>query len=804
MQTDNRDRTVNNKEKSTGLRGYVVVLGILCLFSSGLFSRCANIGGTPEGGPKDTIPPRVVGMTPIFNATNIHPKEIIIDFDEYILLKDQQNQFFTSPFLSKKPTLAYKNRSVIITVDAPLDSATTYVFNLGSSVVDNNEGNPLHNLKYTFSTGGHIDSMFMSGVVSNALTADTVAGAYIFFYDARLDSVPEQDSLLYDAWKAAAVTKTLSDGGFVFANLKPMDYRVYALLDNNNNQMYDPGSDEVAFLDTVYNPANMPSFLMWYDSLRGHAVAEPQLFLRSFKEDHERRQNLMTFTRPVSQELVLTFSAPNPRIESFTLQGVDMGRVLIEQPKETRDSILYWLNVPAEELPDTLLGNIVYQRHDSIGTLYSHTQELRFVWRRPFESPRREAKAKAEREPRVSRRERRRRAAAEEPVPNEAETLAGILGPYVVPPESPEDAVLNPQLMSPYEADSLLRSGVVHPDSLAGEIPDSVPPSKMVYRFTQGEIIPGFPPELDFDLPVTRLDTASVRFLKMPGEPDKSDQPVSEGDSGNVSGTPEPLTLETDSLLIRRYRLLAAWEDGARYSLFIPPGAIQTIDGEVNDSISVTFNVAQNEKMASITLNMENAREGTEYIVQLLSEKGSEILREIPHLTGGVHSIHYIKPGKVRLRMIEDRNGNGKWDTGNLLRRIQPEEVRLYYSGGEAAFEVLEKVELELDVDLTELFLPRVHTESEWHDHDHDHEGEMHNHNHDHGNETEEGQVAEPVRTNIRTSEAHLEGYEIINLKADQKARKEARRAARAERRAQRKAPSETQSQDTGNNPVEE
>ena len=801
MQTENRDRTVKDKGKSTGLRGYAIVLGILCLFSSGLFSRCANIGGTPEGGPKDTLPPRVVGMTPIFNATNIHPKEIIIDFDEYIQLKDQQNQFFTSPFLSKKPTVAYKNRSVIITVDAPLDSATTYVFNLGSSVVDNNEGNPLHNLKYTFSTGAHIDSMFMSGSVSNALTADTVAGAYIFFYDALLDSIPERDSLLYDTWKAAAVTKTLSDGGFVFANLKPIDYRVYALLDNNNNQMYDPGSDEVAFLDTVYNPSKMPSFLMWYDSLRGHAVAEPQLFLRSFKEDHERRQNLATHTRPISQELVLTFSAPHPQIESFTLQGVDMAQVMAEQPKETRDSVLYWLNVPAEELPDTLFGNIVYQRHDSVGTLYTHSQDLRFVWRKPFEAPKRE-----EREPRVSRRERRRRAAAaaQEAVADEVETLANILGPHVVPPESPEDAVLNPQLMSPYEADSLLHSGVVQPDSLAGEMPDSVPPSKMVYRFTQGEIIPGFPPELDFDLPVTRLDTASLRFLKLPGAEEKTDQSAPESESGDASGMPEPLTLETDSLLIRRYRLLAAWEDGARYSLFIPPGAIQTIDGEVNDSISVTFSVAKNKEMASITLNMENAREDTEYIVQLLSENGSEILREIPHLTGGLHSIHYIKPGKVRLRMIEDRNGNGKWDTGNLLRRIQPEVVRLYYSGGEAAFEVVENVELELDVDLTELFLPRMHTESELydHEHDHDHEGEMHNH--DHGIGESEGEATEPIRTNIRTSEAHLEGYEVIDLKADKKARKEARRVARAERRARRNTPPEAQVSEPGNNPEDE
>lgn len=714
---------------------------VVLLFFSGLFFRCANVTGTLEGGPKDTLPPRVLRMTPVYNATGISPSRIVIEFDEYIQLKDMQQEFFTSPFMEKKPVVSYKNRSAIITIDSPLDSATTYVLNLGSGVVDNNEGNPIHGLKYTFSTGGHIDSMYMSGYVSNALTADTMKGAYIFFYDAALDTDPERDSLLFDTWRASAVSRTLTDGGFIHSNLRPIDYRVYALVDKNSNQMYDPGVDEVAFLDSVRNPSQLPSFLMWYDSVRMHMVAQPQLFFRTFVEKTSRPQNLTSSTRPSAQQVLLQFASPDPLIEHITLNDIPTEKILTEYLKETRDSILLWLDVPADELPDTLRGTIAYERPDSVGQPYLHEQDLRLVWSRPFVAPAKEEQPESERPP--TRRELRRAAKAA------AEAAAA---------EDPEQAVID-EIMG--EA----------PDSLS--VPaDTVPPSKMKYSFTGGNpVIPGEPPVMQFELPVHELVLDSIRLFRTEGEEE----------------VPLEFEFEQDSLLIRDYRIRAEWQDGQAYRLFIPPRTVETIDGERNDSISQSFQVAAAADMASVTLHLVNPPADYEYIVQVTDEKGTQVLREVAHLGAGSHEIEYLEKGNVRLRLIEDRNRNGKWDTGDLVRRVQPEQVAWYATENEGTIDLQGPVELE-EIDVTALFRPRVHRETppEGSPEEEVTEGEA-----------ASGEAGAVVQDELRepepgqpvwTSEARVEDFELTDLKAAKRAERTARRAARAAAKEERRA----------------
>ncbi|MCD8185663.1 MAG: Ig-like domain-containing protein [Rikenellaceae bacterium] len=774
------------------------VILVMVVFSSGLFSRCANIGVSPEGGPKDTIPPRVVRMSPPFNSTHLWPGRIVIDFDEYIQLKDQQEQFFTSPFMEVKPTLSYKNKSAIVTIDSPLDSATTYVLNLGSSVVDNNEGNPLHGLKYTFSTGDYIDSMFMSGFVSDAFSGDTVRGAYIFFFEAGLDSIPETDSLLFDPWKALAVAKTLSDGGFIFSNLKPIDYRVYALMDHNKNQIYDPGTDEVAFLDTVYNPAHMPSFLMWYDSTYMHAVAEPQIFFNTFKEELKRNQNLTGSERIAAQQFWLKFAAPEPNIRSFDLPQIDPEKILVEYPTPQRDSILYWLDILPEELPDTLVAEIVYDRPDSAGVLYEHELKLQLIWIKPVVEQE-DAKTKAKEERLERRKERNKR------------PFFWFLCPKKWKQKEPEseETELTPEELAEQEALSdILGEEALAADSLTA---DSIPKSLMKFSFTGGSpVIPGEMPILNFELPVSQLETSRIVLYKR-DEPEVQ-QTSSSGRRGRPSTItqavdPEaleerevPVELMRDSMLIRQYRIQADWTDGGTYRLVIPAEAIRTIDGELNDTINQSFTVARNAEMGSITLNLTHAVEGYEYIVQIFDEQGSTLLKELAHLTEGVHTIDYIPPGKVTIRMIEDRNGNGVWDTVILTRRIQPETVRWYNApGGFSAIDLLPNTEFEVDVDLTEIFKPRtykptVFARNEEHEHDHDHPWEE-------DEPREPGAIVEveeglpeafllPMegRSDIRTSEARVEGFEILDPKAEKKAAKAAKRAAKAERKAARRA----------------
>ena len=87
--------------------------GILAFFCFGILARCASVG-TPQGGPRDSLPPKVVMMTPAFGTTNFKDKRITIQFNEYVQLKDQQKEFFTSPFMKKKPTLMLRGRGIQI------------------------------------------------------------------------------------------------------------------------------------------------------------------------------------------------------------------------------------------------------------------------------------------------------------------------------------------------------------------------------------------------------------------------------------------------------------------------------------------------------------------------------------------------------------------------------------------------------------------------------------------------------------------------------------------------------------------
>ena len=381
-------------------------LALVLFFGMGLFSRCANFA-SPQGGPRDTLPPKVIAMTPEYATVNFKGNRVYIEFDEYVQLKDLIKEFYTSPFMDKKPSAIIRGRGVQIDMKENFLPNQTYSLNFGSSVQDNNESNPYVGLRYVFSTGPEIDSMLMSGYTVNAYSGDSMANTFLFFYDESLDSVrvwtqnPDYDSTVFKL-RPNAVGRSYPSGIFIAENLKPVNYRIYAIQDNNSNQQYEPGVDGIGFLDSTYNPETMPPFEIWYDSVRRYLQATPQLYFRVFTDKQFRRQYLSDHTRPAQQKLFLTFNAKNPIIERFSLEGIDSSQLIAEYLTPGKDSVVLWLDVPKEQLPDTIRGEITYLRHDSTNTLVPSTEKLRFGWR-AFES--RRNRREAEREERQAEKE---------------------------------------------------------------------------------------------------------------------------------------------------------------------------------------------------------------------------------------------------------------------------------------------------------------------------------------------------------------------------------------------------------------
>lgn len=238
---------------------YIVVFAIVfaCIFS---FTSCAKRGSI-TGGPKDTIPPSIINAYPDNYTTNFSGNEIKITFNELIKVKDINKQLIISPPLKNKPTIVPQgsaNKFISIKISDTLQPNTTYSFNFGQSITDNNEGNPYSQFKYVLSTGSYIDSLALMGKIKDAYNQQPDNFVSVQLYDAQTftDSTVYKEQPLY-------VTNTL-DSLKVFAleNLKAGNYQIVALKDNNNNYKFDPKQDKIGFLTHKISVPNDTLFEM--------------------------------------------------------------------------------------------------------------------------------------------------------------------------------------------------------------------------------------------------------------------------------------------------------------------------------------------------------------------------------------------------------------------------------------------------------------------------------------------------------------------------------------------------------------
>ncbi len=221
---------------------YLLLFLLMAGFVSLLFPRCANIV-QPTGGPRDTIPPEVVRSIPGNYSTGFTGTDIQIEFDEFIQLRNINQQFIITPPQKERPEFRVRGRNLFIDLRTELIANTTYTLNFGNAIVDLNEGNPLANYEFVFSTGDVIDSLSYSGIVLNAFDNKPVEGVIVMLYEELNDSVPYRRMPLY-------ANRTGEDGRFNMNNLRADTFLVFAIDDANNNYLYDrPAEEKIAFLD---------------------------------------------------------------------------------------------------------------------------------------------------------------------------------------------------------------------------------------------------------------------------------------------------------------------------------------------------------------------------------------------------------------------------------------------------------------------------------------------------------------------------------------------------------------------------
>ena len=216
----------------------LLLLFTLLILTAGLSSNCAR-KGNPTGGPKDSISPVMVTANPAYKSIHFKSKKIKLDFDEYVKFKDLNKQLIVSPPLNHPSVIkpaGTASKTISIEIMDTLKENTTYAFNFGNSIVDNNEGNRLGSFKYVFSTGSYVDSLEVKGVVSDAFEEEVADNISVLLYE--IDS-SYTDSLVYKE-KPDYVTSTLDSVSFDLTNIKEGSYQMVALNDYNSNYLFQP------------------------------------------------------------------------------------------------------------------------------------------------------------------------------------------------------------------------------------------------------------------------------------------------------------------------------------------------------------------------------------------------------------------------------------------------------------------------------------------------------------------------------------------------------------------------------------
>lgn len=384
----------------------LAVLPILML----LAAACASIG-SPDGGRYDETPPKVVKSTPENQAVNSDKKHISILFDEYIKLEGANEKIVVSPPQKEMPNIRADGKRVRIDLYDTLAPQTTYTIDFSDAIVDNNEGNPLGQYTYSFSTGDHIDTLEVSGTVLNAADLEPIKGILVGLHSDLSDSA-------FFTKPLDRVARTNGTGHFTIKGIRPGKYRIFALKDADGDFTFSQKSEVIAFDTSVIEPSCRPDVrydTLWRDTLHFDSIkAVPythfypdNIVLKAFLEDGQDRHLLKT-ERPVPNRFTLFFTAPSDSLPIIRGLNFDAENAFVTEPSLHNDTITYWIPDTAIAYMDTLTMSLTYLETDSLKQLVARTDTLELAAKTTRARQLKELKDKTEAWEKEQRKRRRR------------------------------------------------------------------------------------------------------------------------------------------------------------------------------------------------------------------------------------------------------------------------------------------------------------------------------------------------------------------------------------------------------------
>ena len=597
----------------------MILMAVIAAYS------CASIGA-PDGGPYDEEPPKFIGSSPKLHALNVKNQKIELEFDEFIKLEKAAEKVVISPPQMEQPEIKVSGKKVVIELIDSLKDSTTYTVDFSDAIVDNNEGNPMGNFSFSFSTGETIDTLEVSGTVLNAADLEPIKGMLVGLHKNLNDTA--FTTLPFDR-----VSRTDSRGQFIIRGIAPGEYRIFALMDGNQNYLFDSKSERIAFGDSVIIPSWEPATrqdTLWQDTLTIDTIhtvhytrfMPDDLILRVFKEENDR-QYLTRSQRDKENHFILTFNTKADTLPGLKGLNFDETDAFVIETTSRNDSICYWIKDSLVYGMDTLTVQLDYLYTDSLNQLVSRTDTI-YLANKLTRAQRERIQKEAEEEKEKDRKKREKKGLEPEKEPMK-----------------------------------FLKMNV--------DAPSSFDINKNVV--------------LSFDEPIVSLDTTAIHMQV------KVDSLWED----------TPFLLRPDTLLPRTYEILAGWEPEKEYKLTIDSAAVVGLYGLHTNKAEHSMKVKKLDEYGILLLNIKNAAPGS--IVELIDNSG-KVLRTQPVSQEGTADFYFLSPNaKYYIRLFEDRNRNGKWDTGKYSEGLQPETV--YYFP--KTWEMKANFEFEEDWDIHEV-----------------------------------------------------------------------------------------------------
>lgn len=616
---------------------YIVILGTLLV-------ACANLG-SPDGGAYDETPPKIVGTSPSFGGTNVKTKKIVLQFDENIKLDNQSEKVVISPPQINQPDIDATGKKITVTLNDSLKPGVTYTIDFSDAIADNNEGNPMADYAFTFSTGENVDTFQISGYVLDASNLEPIKGIMVGLYSIGVDEEDIPDSI-FTTREFERVSRTDAAGHFIIKGLNPeIQYRVFALKDMDQNFLFSQKAEMLGFSRQIISSSAKPDIrpdTVWHDSIYYDSIVytpythfyPDDIVITAFTEEGQNRA-LMKRERNQLEFFSLYFTAPDSTLPEITGLNFNATDAFIVESNERKDTLTYWIRDSLVYNKDTLSMAITYNATDTLGQLVPKTDTLALWSKQSYDKIQKKIakdwedhKKEYIKEYKQELKRKRAEANSKKSEGNEA------------------------------AADSILKT---LPDANQKDEDIEVPPMPETFieiRMSNSNINPDQNIDITFLEPV---DTAYIEKFHFFHTVDSVNYDL-------------PFMLRRIPGTSMKYRFYAEWQPDSTYTLLVDTGAVVNIYGKRLAGLKRTINVKGMDKFSQLTVNLINA--DTTAIVSLLNMSGKEVKRQ--KVKDGHVDFFFIDPGAYYLSLFYDRNGDGEWTTGDYALQKQAEETYFY------------------------------------------------------------------------------------------------------------------------------